>query len=55
MARFPKPPAPGLVDTIAKAVDGWHATHPDLTVGEIIEAFRIVRNQLAKSATRQSS
>ena len=53
--RIPKPPSRGLIDAIAKAIDAWHATHPDLTVGEIIDAFRVVRNELAEAANRHNT
>jgi hypothetical protein len=43
-----KPPAPGLVDAIAKAIDGWHTDHPDLTVGEIVRALAAVGNALGE-------
>ena len=45
---MPKPPSPGLIDAIAKAIDGWHATHPDLTVGEIVQALGVIGNELGR-------
>jgi hypothetical protein len=48
-----KPPAPGLVDAIAKAIDGWHSQHPDLTVGEIVRALAKVGNDLGSLVGKQ--
>jgi len=45
---IPKPPSPMLIDGIAKAIDRERERRPDLTIGEIIEAFRIVRNTLVE-------
>ena len=44
-----------IADAIAKGIDSYRESHPhsDLTVGEIIEAFRIVRNELNAAAERQ--
>lgn len=49
--RIPKPPSPMLIDGIAKAIDAEHKRRPDLTIGEIIEAFRVTRDTLT-DATR---
>jgi hypothetical protein len=45
---IPKPPSPMLIDGIAKAIDAERNRRADLTIGEIIEAFRIVRNALVE-------
>ena len=51
--RLPKPPSRDLIDAIANGIDRYRETHPDVLVGEIIDAFRIVRNELVAASERQ--
>ena len=47
-----KPPAPGLIDAIAKAIDSWREKRPDLTVDETLRALAVVGNKIKESAER---
>lgn len=45
-------PTDDLVAMIASAVDKWHKTHPDLTVGDVLDALETVQSVLAEATAR---